>query len=543
MNNRNVRLSLVAFAALAAASHLTAQRQVAVFYGVTTGGAFGRAIVPAPDRNGDGPDLLVGIPEWTNGAGRAVWVNGQTGQVIGAANGTGITTRLGSSITPAGDLNGDGIQDWVVGAPGADYAGIDAGHVAAISGANGAILWTRDGAAGNRWGEGLCAIGDINGDGRQEIAVSAPLVDVGLVSILNGANGGTLRTFSGDPFTRFGSAIALLRPVGTGPLRLLVSEPLVGGAGRIWLLDPQQPAAASAVWLRTGSSGEQIGQRLASLGDVNGDGTPDFLASRTNARVDVRSGVDGALLHTFTGSAANDFGFAFAGAGDLDRDGRPEIAIGAPGTNIQNGAATVYSGATFAPLFSLAGTPGSRFGEAFAGLGDIDGDQWPDLAIGAPTHFQPGLGGVGRITVHSLTVQGQAIPYGTGCAGSLAVTPTFIASQAPRLGSSFDLKVTLAPANALCLFTQGLSRTQAGILPLPVDLGGLGAPGCTLLTSLEALDAIPANGSGAAVLVITVPTTPSLAGFRWFSQGAVLTPANPFGLVTTSAIDLTIGHL
>ena len=125
MNNRNVRLSLVAFAALAATSHLTAQRQVAVFYGVTTGGAFGRAIVPAPDRNGDGPDLLVGIPEWTNGAGRAVWVNGQTGQVIGAANGTGITTRLGSSITPAGDLNGDGFADVAVGSPSAStYAGI-----------------------------------------------------------------------------------------------------------------------------------------------------------------------------------------------------------------------------------------------------------------------------------------------------------------------------------------------------------------------------------------------------------------------------------
>jgi hypothetical protein len=256
----------------------------------------------------------------------------------------------------------------------------------------------------------------------------------------------------------------------------------------------------------------------------------------------VRSGTNGFVLSTISGPAADDFGYAFAGAGDIDRDGIPDIAIGAPGTNIQNGAATVYSGATNAPLFSLAGAPGSRFGEALAGVGDLDGDQWPEVAIGAPYYFQSGVGGVGRITVHSLTVAGLATPFGTGCAGSLAQTPQFSTSALPRLGQTFNLRITQAPANTVVAFAQGLSNTLAGAVPLPVDLAAVGAPGCSLLMSNDVLQAGVTNSSGAAILPFAVPTTPALAGFRWYAQGAVLTSANALGLLTTNGIELRVGH-
>ena len=221
------------------------------------------------------------------------------------------------------------------------------------------------------------------------------------------------------------------------------------------------------------------------------------------------------MLSTISGPTADDFGYAFAGAGDIDRDGIPDLAIGAPGTNSQNGAATVDSGATLAPLFPLAGTQDSRFGEAIAAVGDLDGDHWPEVAIGAPYHFQSALGTVGRVTVHSLTVQAAATSFGTGCAGSLAQTPQFSTNTAPRLGQSLDMKINLAPANTLVAFAQGLSNTLADGLPLPVDLTALGAPGCSLFTSTESIIPAVTNSAGAAALVFNVPSTPVRAGFRW----------------------------
>ncbi|MFN7587775.1 MAG: hypothetical protein ACK5UQ_04615 [Planctomycetota bacterium] len=105
-----LRRSLLVLATLAAAAPLAAQRQTAVFTDVFVGGAFGSSLAAAPDRSGDGPDLLVGMPEFLGNTGRAAWLNGQGGQVLSSAIGSVPGTGLGLTLTAAGDLNNDGTR-------------------------------------------------------------------------------------------------------------------------------------------------------------------------------------------------------------------------------------------------------------------------------------------------------------------------------------------------------------------------------------------------------------------------------------------------
>jgi len=171
-----------------------------------------------------------------------------------------------------------------------------------------------------------------------------------------------------------------------------------------------------------------IGNSLAGVGDVNGDGIDDFLAGGVGRAV-LYFGA--ATLHaapdvTFIGVASEAFGRAVAGIGDFDGDGRNDIAIGARSANGFTGNVFVFYGrASWAASYNLTlpacgadicihgddGTPGSgpdetaRFGASIAGIGDFDGDGRADLAVGAP-----GANGfLGRFYV----LRGSAIPSGS----------------------------------------------------------------------------------------------------------------------------------
>jgi hypothetical protein len=183
------------------------------------------------------------------------------------------------------------------------------------------------------------AIGDVDGDGVNDVVTSAP---------------------------SFGAAG---RPLGPG--RVYVYS---GRSGRL-------------LWQRTGGdSVETLGNGLEGAGDVNADGVPDVIAGAPGTgRAYVWSGIDGKELHVLRGTVQESFGTSAAGAGDQDGDGYADLLVGASANNSAGqgaGRVYLYSGRTGALLRTLDGeSAGDAFGSIVAG--DKTGKATPIL-VGAP---------------------------------------------------------------------------------------------------------------------------------------------------------------
>ncbi len=307
----------------------------------------------------------------------------------------------GGSIFSAGDVNGDGYEDVIVGARNADPHGTSSGAAyllfgsasgfsgLSLSGLNGTNGFKISGAATNDLaGFAVSGAGDINGDGYDDILIGVPQAD---------PHGGN----SGAAYIIYGKA-----------------------SGFTANLDLSSLNGANGFQLSGALTGDFAGVSVSGAGDVNGDGYDDFLvgaraadphgaqsgstylvfgkAGSFGANLDLSS-LDGTTGLRIDGEAAGDYaGNSVAAAGDINGDGYDDLIIGGPsahphGTN--SGRAWVIFGkasgfpATLA-LSSLDGTngfringsaTGDRAGFAVAGAGDINGDGLADLVIGAPT--------------------------------------------------------------------------------------------------------------------------------------------------------------
>jgi hypothetical protein len=338
-------------------------------------------------------------------------------QMVGGAwsethlSGPNAGMRFGSAVAAAGDVDGDGFADVIIGAYSNAAGGLSfAGSAYVHSGADGSLLHQFDGAAEFEYfGVAVAGAGDVNADGFDDLLIGAPGVDVGIelaagrAFVYSGLDGALLYQYDGVKYhDRLGTAVSAAGDVNLdGFDDFLISAPLA---------NPNDLESAGSVFLYSGLNGsliqqfdgtavnEELGTALALCGDVNADGQNDFIIATSEAeaaglqlagRARVHSGTDFSVLHQFEGTAeAQRLAWSIAGAGDVNADGYDDVILGAPyatpGNPLRAGMVRVYSGFDGAMLYQLDGrNRDDNYGMSVAGGPDFNQDGYSDLIIGA----------------------------------------------------------------------------------------------------------------------------------------------------------------
>lgn len=140
---------------------------------------------------------------------------------------------------------------------------------------------------------------------------------------------------------------------------------------------------------------------------------------------------------------------------------------------------------------------------------------------------------------------GAFVTRGGPCGGLSRRAPRILADPSvPAVGAPFAVAIDRAPSNAPAFAAFGFQDQRlGGVIPLPVDLGGLGAPNCLVHIDLLAVAGATTDASGAARMPVTLPTQAGLVGQTFFTQWLVLDPtANALGLVTSAGAACRIGN-
>jgi hypothetical protein len=292
--------------------------------------------------------------------------------------------RVGGSVAGAGDVNGDGYADVIVGAavydagqgPFEGAAFVFLGSASGIVDGNPATAAAQlESNQGDAWlGYSVSGAGDVNGDGYADVIVGARNYDAG-------------QTDEGAAFVFLGSASGIV------------------AAGNPGNADSQ---------LESDQAFGRVGGSVAGAGDVNGDGYADVIIGASNYDAGEGAGEGAAFLFLGSASGIADgnpataaaqfesdqasarLGFSVSGAGDVNGDGYADVIVGAYGYDAGQGA---YEGAAFVFLGSASGIAdgnpataatqfesnqaSARLGYSVSGAGDVNGDGYADVIVGA----------------------------------------------------------------------------------------------------------------------------------------------------------------
>ncbi len=409
----------LALALLALTPALSGQNPYATINGDAPDDRFGSSVAGVGDLDGDGvPDFMAAaVRADFAGAdsGRVTVFSGADGSVLYRFDGDAAGDQFGTSVREAGDVDGDGVGDLVVGAPFHDGAGADSGAARVFSGRDGSVLHTFVGiAAGDELGSSVASAGDTDGDGHDDVLVGAPGADVagndrGYARVFSGRDGSVLTTLFGlFADDRFGAAVSALGDIdGDARADYAVGAPQVFGAGIGYVAVVSGQSGTILQGSAGARAGDNYGIFVDPAGDVDRDGLPDLIVGASQYQfttatpvgagyASVRSGSDHSVLHTFSGISTNDwYGIAVAGIGDVDGDGHDDLAVGAcqvlqPAN--APGYVRVWSGADGSLLHEMGGDRHNDvFGRKLARIGDLNGDGRADLLVGARKNDNNGL--------------------------------------------------------------------------------------------------------------------------------------------------------
>ena len=398
------------------------------------------------------------------------------------------TTQFGYALASMGDITGDGVPDFAVGAPfqDGDFVSTDmgfglpanVGKVFVIDGATLAVLSVMNDPDfeliqsqhfGGQLGAAISVSADINGDGVPDLIAGVPqyiahpesksleAILGGKALVFSGQDGALLLTLN-DPTAeedgRCGAAVAALGDVnadGTVDFAVGVPGKDIGGeegianVGLVYIFSGKTGAL-----LRTlndpprggAEAGAGFGSALANAGDVNGNGATDvFIGAPGEGRTYLFDGKSGALLLSILSpvtEAVPSFGYAVSGGQDFNRDRKPDLVVGAPLQNKFAGAAYVFDGTSGALLNKLKSpTPQSfaRFGASVLASADITGDRRADIIVGAPDQ-----------NVNAFNSAGEAFVF-DGQRGRVMQT---LMSETPQTHAGFGTGLTSAvfPGNS-----------------------------------------------------------------------------------------------